>query len=124
MQSPVPTILMVLAYLYTVVILGPRLMANRKPFKLKEVLVIYNGFQVLFSLYMLYEVSHSSNHSNHFFLDLDIIDSFKINITLITDSDRINHGSWSALAIRQGYIGCVAQPALCVNSLHNIVKVV
>lgn len=63
MHSPVPTILMVLAYLYTVVILGPRLMANRKPFKLKEVLVIYNGFQVLFSAYMLYEVSRTEKQT-------------------------------------------------------------
>lgn len=57
MQTPVPTVLMVLAYLYVVVILGPRIMENRKPFKLREVLVIYNGFQVLFSLFMLYEVN-------------------------------------------------------------------
>lgn len=63
MHSPVPTILMVLAYLYTVVILGPRLMENRKPFKLKNVLVIYNGFQVLFSAYMLYEVSITENQT-------------------------------------------------------------
>ncbi|XP_017777182.1 PREDICTED: elongation of very long chain fatty acids protein AAEL008004-like [Nicrophorus vespilloides] len=55
MNSPIPTIVMVLAYLYTVIFLGPRLMANRKPFKLREVLVLYNGGQVLFSLYMLYE---------------------------------------------------------------------
>lgn len=55
MHSPMPTVFMVLAYLYIVIFLGPRIMANRKPFKLKEVLVLYNGFQVLFSLYMLYE---------------------------------------------------------------------
>lgn len=55
MQSPVPTILMVVSYLYVVIILGPRIMRDRKPFKLKEVLIVYNGFQVLFSLFMLYE---------------------------------------------------------------------
>lgn len=55
MQSPIPTIAMVLGYLYVILFLGPRLMANRKPFKLKEVLVLYNGGQVLFSLYMMYE---------------------------------------------------------------------
>ncbi|KAH1005134.1 hypothetical protein HUJ04_006175 [Dendroctonus ponderosae] len=54
-QSPVPTILMVLTYLYVILWLGPRLMANRKPFKLKEVLFVYNGAQVLLSLYMFYE---------------------------------------------------------------------
>ncbi|GLV34260.1 uncharacterized protein CBL_00191 [Carabus blaptoides fortunei] len=55
MSSPVPTILMVLAYLYIVVILGPRIMANRKPFKLRSVLIAYNGFQVIFSSIMLWE---------------------------------------------------------------------
>lgn len=56
MNSPIPTVLMVLGYLYVVLIVGPRIMANRKPFKLREVLILYNGFQVLFSLFMLYEV--------------------------------------------------------------------
>lgn len=56
MESPIPTFLLVATYLYAVVILGPRLMANRKPFKLKEVLFVYNGFQVVMSSWMLYEV--------------------------------------------------------------------
>ena len=56
MQSPVPTIMMVVTYLYVILILGPRLMVNRKPFKLREVLITYNGAQVLYSLFMLYEV--------------------------------------------------------------------
>ncbi|KAJ3643354.1 hypothetical protein Zmor_026071 [Zophobas morio] len=55
MQSPVPTIMMVVTYLYVILILGPRLMVNRKPFKLREVLITYNGAQVLYSLFMLYE---------------------------------------------------------------------
>lgn len=57
MHSPIPTIAMVLVYLYVVIFLGPQVMSNRKPFKLREVLIAYNGFQVLFSLYMLHEVS-------------------------------------------------------------------
>lgn len=57
MSSPVPTIAMVLVYLYFVLVLGPRAMQNRKPFKLRTVLVIYNGAQVLFSCFMLWEVS-------------------------------------------------------------------
>jgi len=56
MDSPVPTVLIVLLYLYIVVIFGPRMMANRKPYKLRGVLLVYNAFQVVFSLGMLYEV--------------------------------------------------------------------
>jgi len=57
MDSPVPTILIVLLYLYVVVIFGPRMMANRKPYKLRGILVAYNAFQVVFSLGMMYEVN-------------------------------------------------------------------
>lgn len=57
MDSPIPTLLMVVTYLYIVTILGPRLMANRKPFQLNQVLIVYNAFQVAFSLIMLWEVS-------------------------------------------------------------------
>jgi hypothetical protein len=56
MDSPIPTMLMVAVYLYLVVILGPRLMANRKPFQLNSVLVAYNAAQVIFSIAMLWEV--------------------------------------------------------------------
>ncbi|KAF4532048.1 hypothetical protein B566_EDAN015574 [Ephemera danica] len=55
MESPVPTVLMVATYLYIVIHLGPKLMANRKPFKLRPVLIVYNAGQVLFSLFMLWE---------------------------------------------------------------------
>lgn len=57
MDSPIPTILIVLLYLYGVVIFGPRMMANRKPYKLRGILMMYNAFQVVFSLGMLYEVN-------------------------------------------------------------------
>lgn len=56
MDSPIPSLIIVLTYLYTVTILGPRLMANRKPFQLRNTLIAYNAFQVLFSLGMMYEV--------------------------------------------------------------------
>lgn len=37
-------------------ILGPKLMENRKPFELKQVLIWYNLFQVLFSVWLFNEV--------------------------------------------------------------------
>ncbi|KAI5750340.1 hypothetical protein M8J76_014849 [Diaphorina citri] len=55
MSSPVPTILICLTYVYIVKVLGPKLMANRKPFVLREVLIVYNLFQVLFSAWLFYE---------------------------------------------------------------------
>jgi len=62
MDSPIPTILIVLLYLYGVVVFGPRMMANKKPYKLRGILVVYNAFQVVFSLGMLYEVNIFDNY--------------------------------------------------------------
>ncbi|KAF3427942.1 hypothetical protein E2986_02472 [Frieseomelitta varia] len=69
MDSPIPTFFIVLLYLYGVTILGPRVMANRKPFKLRGTLVAYNAFQVVFSLGMLYEVSDSIHLMSGWLLD-------------------------------------------------------
>lgn len=55
MDSPVPSILIVALYLYFVTQFGPKIMINKKPFKLRNILVAYNAFQVIFSLGMLYE---------------------------------------------------------------------
>lgn len=58
MSSPFPTLFICLTYVYCVKSLGPRLMANRKPFDLRNVLLGYNAFQVAFSAWLFYEVRH------------------------------------------------------------------
>jgi hypothetical protein len=55
MEGPFPTMI-VAVYLYLVVVLGPRLMANRKLYQLNAVLVVHNAVQVIFSVIMLWEV--------------------------------------------------------------------
>lgn len=55
MDSPFPTLIMVGIYLYFVVFLGPRIMENRKPFKLNNILIVYNAAQTLFSFIMFTE---------------------------------------------------------------------
>lgn len=55
MSSPLPQTIIIVAYIYFVTRLGPRLMQNRKAFHLKEVLIIYNFSVVALSLYMCYE---------------------------------------------------------------------
>ncbi|CAB3228015.1 unnamed protein product [Arctia plantaginis] len=54
-DTPLPTLAMVLVYLAFVMIAGPLWMANRKPFQIKNTLVVYNFAQVLLSSYMFYE---------------------------------------------------------------------
>ncbi|KAA0714245.1 Elongation of very long chain fatty acids protein 7 [Triplophysa tibetana] len=55
MSSPLPQTIILALYIYFVRSLGPRLMENRKPFELKQVLIVYNFSVVAFSLYMCYE---------------------------------------------------------------------
>ncbi|XP_043919747.1 elongation of very long chain fatty acids protein 7 isoform X1 [Protopterus annectens] len=55
MSSPLPQTIVIGAYLYFVVSLGPKLMENRKPFDLKQIMVVYNFGIVIFSVYMAYE---------------------------------------------------------------------
>lgn len=56
MSSPVPQTIIILAYIYFVMSLGPRIMENRKAFDLKGILIVYNFSVVALSLYMCYEV--------------------------------------------------------------------
>ncbi|XP_012169837.1 elongation of very long chain fatty acids protein AAEL008004-like isoform X4 [Bombus affinis] len=55
MSSPFPTLFICLSYVYGVKVLGPKLMENRKPFQLKNALIIYNLFQMVFSAWLFYE---------------------------------------------------------------------
>lgn len=56
MSGPFPTLFICLFYAYFVKVLGPRFMENRKPFDLRNVMILYNLFQVIFSSWLFYEV--------------------------------------------------------------------
>nr|CAH7747778.1 unnamed protein product [Callosobruchus chinensis] len=56
MSSPFYTLGICLTYVFIVKVLGPKLMENRKPFELKNVLIGYNLFQVIFSCWLFYEL--------------------------------------------------------------------
>lgn len=64
MSSPLPTLLICLTYAYGVKVVGPKLMENRKPFNLRNTIIFYNLFQVIFSCWLFYEVI------NHFFYSI------------------------------------------------------
>ncbi|KAJ3599005.1 hypothetical protein NHX12_032968 [Muraenolepis orangiensis] len=59
MQSPVSMSAILLCYLGFVLYIGPRLMANRKPFQLKEAMITYNFALVALSIYIVYEFLNS-----------------------------------------------------------------
>jgi elongation of very long chain fatty acids protein 4 len=64
MQSPLPTIALIIVYL-TIVNIGPRLMKNRKPFDLKPILVVYNLFLVGLSAYIVFELVDASYRAGY-----------------------------------------------------------
>jgi len=55
MDTPIPTVGMIIAYLAWVLVLGPIYMRDKKPIDLKNTLILYNAGQVLLSSYMFYE---------------------------------------------------------------------
>jgi hypothetical protein len=60
MSSPFPTLAICLIYVFAVKVVGPKIMENRKPMELRNVLIYYNLFQVLFSLWLFFEVSFNN----------------------------------------------------------------
>ncbi|KAK0077012.1 hypothetical protein PV325_004561 [Microctonus aethiopoides] len=55
MSSPVPGASIMFSYLYFVLSWGPRHMEHRKPYKLKNTLIVYNFVQVLLSIWLFWE---------------------------------------------------------------------
>ncbi|CAD1480239.1 unnamed protein product, partial [Heterotrigona itama] len=60
MSSPLPTMAICLFYAYFSKVLGPRIMENKKPFKLRGILITYNLVQTLFSTWIFYEADESN----------------------------------------------------------------
>nr|QKO01438.1 fatty acid elongase 4 [Locusta migratoria] len=59
MSSPMPTLIICILYAYCSKVVGPKLMENRKPFQLRNVLIVYNLLQTLFSSWIFYEYLQS-----------------------------------------------------------------
>ncbi|XP_055637707.1 elongation of very long chain fatty acids protein AAEL008004 [Toxorhynchites rutilus septentrionalis] len=53
--SPVPVLTIIASYLYFVLNFGPKYMANRKPFQMQKMLVVYNFIQVIVSIWLFVE---------------------------------------------------------------------
>lgn len=56
MQSPLIPLFIITFYLYFVQRLGPRLMENRPPLKIENVMIVYNVVQILMASYIVKEV--------------------------------------------------------------------
>lgn len=55
MKSPIEMTLILMGYVFLVLHVGPRFMANRKPFQLNTTMIFYNFFMVAYNAYIVYE---------------------------------------------------------------------
>lgn len=55
-QSPLTVFGIIAAYLYIVLSLGPKWMQNRAPFQIKNLLIVYNAFQIVANIYVWFYV--------------------------------------------------------------------
>ncbi|XP_012288732.1 elongation of very long chain fatty acids protein AAEL008004 [Orussus abietinus] len=65
-SSPWPVLIIMTSYLYFVQTLGPRLMANRKPFNLDRIMQIYNALQIVSCACLFYTgiiIAFKNNYS-------------------------------------------------------------
>ncbi|XP_034488010.1 elongation of very long chain fatty acids protein AAEL008004 isoform X1 [Drosophila innubila] len=89
MSSPFPTLAVCLTYVYLVKVLGPRLMENRKPLHLQNMLVMYNALQVVFSAWLFYEIGISGWLTGHYSFRCQPVDYSNNPRTL-----RMVHACW------------------------------
>lgn len=89
MRSPFPTLFICLTYIYIVKVLGPKLMENRKPFQLTNVLIVYNLLQVIFSAWLFYEIGMSGWLTGEYSLKCQPVDYSERPQVL-----RMVHASW------------------------------
>uniref|UniRef100_A0A1B0FQL7 Elongation of very long chain fatty acids protein n=1 Tax=Glossina morsitans morsitans TaxID=37546 RepID=A0A1B0FQL7_GLOMM len=76
-KSPLPLCAIMLCYLYFVLSWGPRIMKDRKPFRLEKILIVYNALQVAVSIWLVYEYCVIWRHCNWRCQPVDYSTSFK-----------------------------------------------
>jgi len=57
MSTPWPVLSILIAYLLFVLKLGPKMMENREPFKIKRIMMVYNILQTIYNIFIVSEVS-------------------------------------------------------------------
>ncbi|CAH1100722.1 unnamed protein product [Psylliodes chrysocephalus] len=89
MSGPFPTLGICLSYVYIVKVLGPKFMENRKPFNLKNMLIYYNFAQVVFSVWIFYQIGMGGWFTGEYSLRCQPVDYSNKSSTI-----RMVHASW------------------------------
>uniref|UniRef100_T1ILK2 Elongation of very long chain fatty acids protein n=1 Tax=Strigamia maritima TaxID=126957 RepID=T1ILK2_STRMM len=56
MGSPLPTLYLMAGYTFVCLVVGPKLMQNRKPFEIRKAIVLFNVIMVFINLYMHWQM--------------------------------------------------------------------
>lgn len=88
-SNPLYTLGICLSYVYIVKFLGPKIMANRKPFQLKNTLILYNLGQVIFSAWLFYQIGMGGWFTGEYSLRCQPVDYSNKPSTI-----RMVHASW------------------------------
>ena len=59
MGRPWPSFAICIGYIYLVTVAGPKFMANRQPYNLRHIMLVYNFSMVVLSFYVFLEVRWS-----------------------------------------------------------------
>ncbi|XP_011863246.1 PREDICTED: elongation of very long chain fatty acids protein AAEL008004-like [Vollenhovia emeryi] len=98
LSSPLPLLLITLAYLYFIYYAGPRYMKNRPPYKLRTVILIYDLIQILINLWSV-KVHMSAGWSS-------ALGEIRINsdcgkrYAAVLDANRLFEASWWLIWIK------------------------
>jgi len=66
MSTPWPILSILTVYLLFVVKFGPNMMKNREPFKIKQIMMMYNLIQTLYNIFIVSDVSWIYSYSFFF----------------------------------------------------------
>lgn len=57
MSTPWPVLSILIVYMLFVLKLGPKMMENREPFKIKRIMMVYNIVQTVYNIFIVSKVS-------------------------------------------------------------------
>lgn len=58
LDSPLPILCILAAYMYFVLYLGPKIMKNREPFNIKNIIVVFNIIQIVTCSFIVFQVRY------------------------------------------------------------------
>lgn len=95
MQSPAPVIGILVLYLYFVLKLGPQLMKDRAALNLQKVLIVYNAYQVIFSIWLCRQAFHVDNVFTVLFKQCSNVQSNRVHAALVSTTYKVNKKSFN-----------------------------